>query len=230
MVVTVHQPHYLPWLGYFDKIDQADVFVVLDNVQFEKNGWQNRNKIKTAQGWQWLTVPVVHHLGQRLDEVRLDDRSHWAKKHWMTLLTNYNKAPHFSAYRDFFEAAYLMQWDTLVDVNLHFIGYLIEASGITTELQRASTMALTDEPNQRLIDICQHLGADTYLAGMGGRHYMDLNRFAEQSIEVRFQAYEHPVYTQLFGAFEPNMAVIDLLFSYGPASLDIVREGRKGSL
>ena len=85
MVVAVHQPHYLPWLGYFEKMDQADVFVVLDTVQFEKNGWQNRNKIKTAQGWQWLTVPVMHKFGQRLGQVKLDQRSDWRKKHWMAL-------------------------------------------------------------------------------------------------------------------------------------------------
>ena len=227
MIVTVHQPQYLPWLGYFDKIDQADVFVVLDNVQFEKNGWQNRNKIKTAQGVQWLTVPVHHRFGQRLDEVRLDARSHWARKHWMTLLTNYGKAPCFSMYRDFFEGAYRMEWDTLVDVSLHFISYLIQALGIKTDVQRASDMVLTEEPNQRLIEICQHLGADTYLAGIGGKQYMEVDRFTEQGIEVRFQSYEHPIYTQLFGDFEPNMSVIDLLFSCGPESLGIIRKGRK---
>ena len=227
MVVAVHQPHYLPWLGYFDKMDRADVFVVLDTVQFEKNGWQNRNKIKTARGWQWLTVPVVHRFGQRLDEVSIAHQPEWRKKHWTALRTNYGKAPYFGSHSSFFADVYQRQWERLVDLNLYLISYLTEALGIQAKIEQASTMNLSEQPSQRLVDICQALGAEAYMAGIGGKRYMDLSRFEQVGVRVGFQAFEHPVYRQLFGGFEPNMAVVDLLFNHGPASLEIIRTGRK---
>ncbi len=95
MIVSVHQPQYLPWLGYFDKIERSDIFVFLDNVQFKKNEWQNRNKIKTSEGWQWLSVPVIHKFMQKISEVKINNTVWWGKKHLNALVTNYSKAPFF---------------------------------------------------------------------------------------------------------------------------------------
>jgi len=228
MVLAAHQPHYLPWLGYFDKMDRAEVFVLLDTVQYEKNGWQNRNKIKTSKGWQWLTVPVTYKFPAKICEVRIDNKARWGKKHWQALVTNYSRAPYFDAYAGFFEETYRDTWDMLVDVNLHVLKFLKDALGIRTELKLASEMEPTrEDPNGRLVDLCLQVGADTYLAGAGGKDYMDLEAFGREGIEVVFQEYEHPVYPQLYGDFVPNLSVVDLLFNCGPESLPIIRSGRR---
>ena len=226
MIVGIHQPQYLPWLGYFDKIDRSDVFVILDNVQYKKNEWQNRNRIKTAQRWQWITVPVLYHFPQRINEVKVANGESWNRKHLNTLLTNYHKAHYFHEYLPFFEDAYAHTWEYLADVNIHLIKYFIDAIGIKTELVLASQLRLREDPTERLIDICKAVGADTYLSGRDGDKYMDLSKFWAEGIDVVFQGFYHPVYDQLFGEFEPNMSVVDLLFNYGPQSLELIRRER----
>ena len=111
LIVTIHQPQYLPWIGYFDKINQVDAFCFLDNVQFKKNEWQNRNRIKTAQGWQWLTVPVKHRFPQTIEEVEINDTVNWRRKHLQALATNYKKTPYFDEYIEFFEDVYSNEWE-----------------------------------------------------------------------------------------------------------------------
>ena len=223
MIVSIHQPQYLPWLGYFDKIDQADVFVFLDNVQYKKNEWQNRNRIKTAQGAQWLTVPVLYHFPERILEVEINRRVNWARKHLQALRTNYTKARFFKQYLPLFEALYEREWQKLVDLNVECVRCLVQALGIDTRLAVASQFELSEEPTERLIGICRAVGADAYLAGSGGRSYMDLVQFEEAGIEVQFQQFDHPVYPQLFGEFEAYLSIVDLLFNCGDESLSIVR-------
>lgn len=223
MILAAHQPQYLPWLGYFHKMDQADVFVLLDNVQYKKNEWQNRNRIKTVQGWQWLTVPVLYKFPEWINQVRINNRVDWCRKHFQALITNYSRAPFFGLYRDFFEETYRREWEMLVDLNLHLIRFLAGCLGITTELRLASDYELSQEPNRRLIELCKLLGADTYLAGQGGRDYMDLVQFEQAGVKVVFQEFNHPVYGQLYGDFLPFMSVVDLLFNQGLKSLEILR-------
>ena len=138
MIATIHQPQYLPWLGYFDKVHRADVFVLLDTVQFKKNEWQNRNRICTPQGEQWLTVPVLHDFGQKINEVKVNNRENWTKAHLKALTLNYAKAPFFKDYIPLFEEAYTRRWERLVDINIYFIKQLIEVLGIQTKVIRAS--------------------------------------------------------------------------------------------
>jgi len=227
MVVSIHQPQYLPWLGYFDKIDRADVFVFLDNVQYKKNEWQNRNRIKTAQGSQWLTVPVLYHFPERILEVEINARVNWSRKHLQALRTNYAKARFFERWFPLFEALYKREWRRLVDLNVECVQCLTQALGIDTPLRIASEFELSEEPTERLIDLCRLVGADTYLAGSGGRAYMDLPRFEAAGIEVWFQAFDHPVYPQLFGEFEPYLSIVDLLFNCGEESLSMIRGTRE---
>ena len=228
MKVAIHQPQYLPWIGYFDKMDQADCFVLLDDVQFKKNEWQNRNRIKNALGWQWLTVPVVHRFPQRLAEVRVNDAAPWSRKHLRALSMNYAAAPAFDAHRAFFQEVYGREWKLLTDLTLATLAYLVEALGIETKLVLASSLALPEreDATERLVAICQALGADTYLSGTGGRDYLDVGRFAEAGLQVHFQAFRCPIYPQRFGAFEPNLSIVDLLFNRGERSLQILRQGR----
>jgi hypothetical protein len=228
MTVAIHQPHYLPWTGYFDKMDMADLFVFLDTVQFEKNGWQNRNRIKTVAGAQWLTVPVNVKLGMRIDEVKIVNTIRWGKKHWHAIVTNYGGTPFFREHEGFFkETLVKREWEDLVDLNLSTIAYLAATLGITTESIRASEVEIEeDDPTIRLARICRALGATSYIPGAGGRNYMDVEVFETHGIQVEFQEYHPSPYSQQFGAFLPNVSVIDLLFNCGAESLDIIRQGR----
>lgn len=226
MIVAIHQPQYLPWLGYFDKIDKSDVFVLLDNVQYKKNEWQNRNRIKTARGWQWITVPVLYKFPQRIRGVRINNRVNWREKHLHALVCNYSKSPYFGDHRSFFEHTYNRNWEYLVDINTHMIKYLVKVLGITTKILIASDFSLRDHPTERLIDICKAVGADTYLSGVDGARYMDMEKFMQAKIKVIVQKFKHPIYNQLFGKFEPFMSIVDLLFNHGHESLRIIRGKR----
>lgn len=228
MRVAIHQPQYLPWLGYFDKMDQVDSFVLLDDVQFKKNEWQNRNRIKTAAGWQWLTVPVLHHSSQRISDVKINPTVSWARKHIQAVVSNYASAPFFDLHRPFFEDVYAREWDSLLELNLLTISYLVEALAIRTKLVLASSLPLPAgvEATDRLVAICKALEADTYLSGAGGKGYLELTRFDEAGIRVHFQAFHTRPYPQCFGAFIPDLSIVDLLFNCNGESLHILRQGR----
>jgi hypothetical protein len=224
MIVAVHQPQYMPWLGYFDKIDRADVFVLLDNVQFKKNEWQNRNKIKTAQGSQWMTVPVGYKYPQLINEVTINNTVRWQHKQRQSILSNYRKAPYYYYLEEFIEEIFSSHWAMISQLNIAVVRKLVALLGIDTPLFVASQIGeLPNDPDERLIALTKYFGADTYLAGRGGSQYMDLEKYSNSSIKVIFQDYKHPVYDQLFGKFEPYMSVIDLIFNHGHGSLSILR-------
>ncbi|MBU4343802.1 MAG: WbqC family protein [Desulfobacteraceae bacterium] len=224
MIVAVHQPQYLPWLGYFDKIDRADIFVLLDNVQFKKNEWQNRNRIKTAQGSQWLTVPVRYKFSQLINQVEINNRDKWQHRQRQAIISNYKKAPYWSLLEEFFEEIFLSKWQYISQLNIYVMKKLTELLGITTPIYVASELGeFPEDPDDRLIAMAKHFDADTYLAGGGGREYMNMEKYAESGIEVIFQEYRHPVYNQLFGDFKPFMSAVDLIYNHGRASLGILR-------
>ena len=224
MIVSVHQPQYTPWLGYFDKIDRADVFVLLDSVQFKKNEWQNRNKIKTAQGWQWLTVPVRYKYPQLINEVKINTAVKWQHQQRQSILSNYRKAPYYGYLEKFFEEIFSSHWELISDLNITVVQRLAALLGIDTPLYVSSQLGeLPNDPDERLIAITKYFSADTYLAGSGGSQYMDLKKYENSRQKVIFQGYKHPVYNQLFGKFEPYMSVIDLIFNHGQESLSILR-------
>lgn len=227
MIVAVHQPQYLPWLGYFDKIDRADVFVLLDTVQYKKNEWQNRNRIKAAEGWQWITVPVTYRFPQRIDEVAVNNRERWQHRQRQAIVSNYRKAPFWDDVAPFVEEILAPGWEMLAPLNIFGVKRLAAILGIETPLYVASELGeFPDDPDGRLIAITKHFGADTYLAGSGGRGYMDLARYGRSGVTVLFQEFAHPVYEQMFGAFEPCLSVVDLLFNHGGESLNILRGKR----
>jgi len=219
MIVAIHQPQYLPWLGYFDKMLKADVFVLLDDVQYKKNEWQNRNKIRTSKGWQWLTVPVQYDFKQIIYQIKIAKASNWRKDHYHSLTLHYNKAPYFKEYESFFKSTYDQQWEYLLDLNIHLIKFLQEALGIKTKLIKASELNVGLHRTEKLIEICKKLGATAYLSGAGAREYLDLKLFQQSRIQVIFQEFKCPVYNQAYPNFEPCMSAIDLLFNYGSSSL-----------
>ena len=226
MRVTIHQPQFLPWLGYLDKIDQADVFIMLDTVQFKKNEWQNRNRIRTAKGWQWLTVPVLQHFGQRIDEVLINPTVTWKAQHLRALDMHYTRAPYRDQYLPQLRELYAASWTKLSPLNEATVRWLLKAYGITTPVHSASEYRAREEPTDRLIDLCRAVGATQYLAGPGAEHYMDKPRFEAAGIRLEIQAFTHPRYRQMYELFEPNLSALDLLLIQGPDALASLRATR----
>jgi hypothetical protein len=213
----------MPWLGYFDKIVRSETFVFLDNVQFKKNEFQNRNKIKTAQGWMWLTVPVLYKYPEQIDEVKINEGIDWRKKHLRTLAINYQKAPYFHALFPEVERFYAGDSVSISEVNRESILMLLSMLGVNREIAIATALGhLPEEPSERLAAICETLRADTYLSGAGGKTYLDLKPFSKRGITVKFQEFNHPIYPQLYADFIPNLSLLDLLFNCGPDSLKIL--------
>jgi hypothetical protein len=228
MIAVIMQPTYLSWIGYFDLMDTADVFVLLDTVQFEKQAWQQRNRIKTAEGQSlWLTVPVIQNLGQKMADVKINNAIPWRRKHWGTIEQYYKRAAYWKLYSDGLAAIYSQSWENLLDLNLTMINFLKEQFGIKTELVSASTIPVSGEKVRLVTNICHYLKADVYLSPVRAADYIEKdNIFKAEGISLIYHQYEHPVYAQLYGGFMPFMSSIDLLFNEGPNNLNIIRSGR----
>lgn len=218
LVVSGHQPNYLPWLGFFDKMLQCDVFIIEDNVQFEQQGFENRNRIKTLQRVVWLTVPIEH-TGQPMliSEVKIANKAEpdWAKRHWLTLKYNYCKAHYWDEYSSFFEDAYSREWMMLIDLNMHLIKGMMRFFNIEKSLVMSSTLDVSEKKSEKVLAQVKALGGTVHLSGMGGMGYLNLERFKEEGVEVVFQDFKHPVYAQVHGEFVPNLSAVDYLFCAG---------------
>ena len=227
MRLAAHQPQYLPWLGYFDKMDRVDVFVLLDTVQYKKGEWQNRNRIRTATGWQWLTVPVHHRYPMRLLDVSIDDSAGWRRRHLLALRQAYARAPHRDAVLPRLRDLLDRPAASLAALNTESVRLLADSLGVRTPLVLASALQDdADGPDDRLIDLCRRFGCDSYLAGSGGHDYMDLEAWRRAGIAVEFQEFRHPVYTQSHPGFEPNLSAVDFLMHCGPAGSETLRAVR----
>ena len=230
MRVAIHQPHYLPWLGYLAKWAAADVFIFLDTVQYEKNGWQNRNRIKTPAGAKWLTVPVHAPMGTAITDVAVDVSQPWRERHRRAIEQAYAQAPYLGAHRDDLAAFYDEPWAQLAPLAAASAQWLARAVGITVPAHRASSLVVdAGDATGRLIALCGAVGADTYLAGRDGVAYMDLARFTEAGISVLTQTYDHPVYAQPYGDFVPLLSALDLLLTHGDDALGILLGGNSWS-
>ena len=225
MIVSINQPAYLPWLGYFQRIAQSDIHVVLDHVQFEKNSFVNRNRVGAPSGPAWLTVPVqtAGRFGNlAIEALAIDGHQPWRRKHWATLRQAYGTAPFFAEHEPFFADVYGRDWARLTDLCTAVTGYLLSALGITTPLVRSSERACEGAKDELVLALCRATGATTYLSGALGRSYLREELFADAGIAVTYQEYRHPVYPQPRDPFEPFLATVDLLFLHGPASLEIL--------
>jgi len=225
---VILQCGYIPWLGYFDQLDRADIFIIYDDTQYSKGTWRARNRIKTPQGPQWLTVPVVVNGFPLIKDVKIDEHDNWAVKHLKSIKQNYSKAPFFADYFPVFSSVYERKWEYLVDLDVEFIMRIKEALGITTRVLFSSDLKCEGERTQRLIDMCLKLGATEFIEGAAGKSYLlgqGEEAFNKNGIKITYQEYHHPIYEQLYGDFISHLSVIDLLFNHGPASLEIIREG-----
>jgi len=215
MIYSVHQPHYLPYPGYLAKVALSDVFVFLEEVQYVKREWQNRNKVKSPQGTAWLTVPVKGEYKSRICDMTIDQETNWLGKHEATLNNFYSKAEYASEIKGFLEIINRPhKW--LSELTIATTSYLLDAFGINTRRYIQSEFnPLSPNPNQRIVEIGNKLGADTYLAGIGGKNYMDVALFNEAGIEVKFLEMPIIEYPQLNGEFIPHLGSIDLLLNTG---------------
>jgi hypothetical protein len=217
--VAVLQSNYIPWKGYFDLIGLCDAFVVYDAVQYTKNDWRNRNRVKTAAGPLWLTIPVAAggNFGQRIDEARVTDQR-WRAKHWRTIAQAYARAPHFASLEATFAELYLERDDAFLSVvNRSFIDTVCTCLGIETTIHDSSEFTLAGDATERLVQLCRELAADSYLTGPAARAYLDETAFAAAGIEVEYMSYDdYPEYPQPHPPFVHEVSVLDLLFCTGP--------------
>tara|TARA_R110000824_G_scaffold393865_1_gene593271 strand:- start:285 stop:992 length:708 start_codon:yes stop_codon:yes gene_type:complete len=227
MILTIHQPEYLPWLGYFNKLMHADVYVALDNVQYRHKYFQNRNRIPTSNGECWLTVPI-HKKGSRnlcIKDIKISNNTTWSRKTWKTLCLTYRKAPYFNQYFDFFEEVYTKEWSSLSNLNLFVIENMCEFLDIKIKIIRASSFVANGSGPSLILDICKELKPEIYISGksgIAGRGPEDTG-FATEGIQVLYQDFAHSQYTQLVSPFISNMSAVDLLFNEGPNSINILK-------
>jgi hypothetical protein len=231
VIVSINQPAYLPWLGYFHRIAVSDLHIVLDHVQFEKNSFTNRNRLRTPAGSAWLTVPVrtSGRFGMLpIDQVEIADTA-WRRKHWDTMRFAYAKAPFFAVHQEFFRQLYARDWPRLAPLCEAITAELCAAFAIATPRVRSSNLGVGGQKADLVLNLCRAVGATMYLSGPLGRNYLDRAAFASAGVELAFHDYRHPEYRQAFPGFETAMSAPDLLFNYGPASAAILCSGQTGA-
>ena len=230
MIVAAHQPHYMPWLGYLDKMAKADQFVIMDDLQYEAQNYQNRQRIKLHGGAQWMTVPLERGTqADRICDKRIDNsgstRQHWQRRTWLTLEINYRRAPFWSKYADDLHAVYAQTWVSLLELDMKMLALARKWLDIRTPIVRASSLGLVGHKTDRLIDLCRKLDARCYLSGGGGSaDYLDVERMGRAGIGVIWQHFEHPRYPQRYpeAGFISHLGFIDLVLNCGDASRDLL--------
>jgi hypothetical protein len=229
MILTAHQPVYLPWLGLFHKIAMAETFVSFNRVQYLPKDWNNRNKIKTSSGNIWLTVPVLKsgHREKGIDEIEINNAIPWQRKHWRSISLNYSQAPFFAEYAPYLEGVYEKEWKYLSELNESMLQWFLDALGINVQFLKASGLDFKGTGSELVLNMCEQLGADTYIFGALGRDYAKVEEFESRGIAVEFQDYNHPEYPQRFGSFASHLSVLDLLFNCGPESLNVLMSGQE---
>ncbi len=219
--IAIIQSNYIPWKGYFELIAAVDEFILFDDVQFTKNDWRNRNKIKTAQGKQWLTVPVGQDINRRIRDVHLTD-PRWQTKHWKSLESSYRRALNFEDVASWLEPLYLNSvYTNLSQLNRRFIEIICQYLGIKTVITNSWDYTLFEGKTERLAAICLQAGGTEYLSGPSGKNYINEKVFADMNIKLTFFNYpDYPVYPQLWGEFTHGVSILDLLFNCGKKAPD----------
>jgi hypothetical protein len=227
----VHQPQYIPWLGYLHKIAQSDLFVYLDCCQYKHREFQNRNRLWTPNGELWLAVPVQvkGKREQAIKDTMIDNSQKWGKSHFDSVRHTYAKAPQWHAHAAFFEETLCAKtWDRLMDVNTAITAYFLEQFGIATPIRLESEIGTTHESTERIIELCKKTGADCYLSGNGAKAYLDEARFAQEGLRLEYQHFTHPVYPQFNnnGSFQPYMSALDAMMNVAPKDLAGMSAGK----
>ncbi len=224
-VVAIHQPECFPWLGFVDKAAQADVFVILDDAQYSKNYFNNRNKVRTAQGWSWLTIPIetAGKAEQTFAEAKMGADG-WRRKHLATWTQSYGAAKFGSRYLPFINDLYARPFTKLGEFNTTAILWLFEQFEVKAKIETSSKLGCAGTATDKLLAICKKLGATEYLSGISGKEYLEESKFKDAGIKVRYQDFHHPIYAQRFEPFIAALTSFDLLFNYGPEAAKILRD------
>ncbi len=228
MLVTIHQPEHLPWLGFVNKCDQADALVLLDNVQYRERYFQNRNRILGVNGVTWLTVPVrsKHHREKKICEIEIDNAQNWQKPYCETIRHSYQHHPHYHEHVAFFEDVCVRHWERLAELNEHIIRYCFAVLGVSTPIVRASDLDGQGASSKLLLDLCIKTNASAYLAGQLAGNYLNEAIFAARGIQVLHHHFAHPTYAQYKrDDFSSHLSALDLLMNCGTQSLEIIRSG-----
>jgi hypothetical protein len=214
--VAIVQSNYIPWKGYFDLIASVDEFIIFDEVQYTRRDWRNRNKIKTSQGIQWLTVPVKvkgKYL-QKISETKIDGVD-WIGKHWKSLEINYSKAPHFDLISEWLKPLYYVSDGYLSELNVSIIRGICNFLDIKTKICNSKDFELIDDRSERLAHICEQAGADKYVSGSSAKNYLEEKFFLDRGIRIEWMNYSgYKEYPQLWGGqFVHEVTILDLLFN-----------------
>jgi hypothetical protein len=232
MIVTMHQPNFLPWAGFFYKMSKADLFVYADDLGFSRGSYTQRVKIKSRTGPRWLTLPLVHtgSVSEPILQVRIGGWNDWRERVLGPLKGNYLHYPHYKPYGEKIAEIIMTAPDNLAEFNIQLIAYLAEAVGITTPTVRSSTLGVPPTPSATdwIITVAKKVGADVFLSGFGGANYQDEPAYAKAGIRLLYTDFQHPVYPQKEGGgFFPGLSIVDLVFNCGPGSGEILRSARK---
>jgi len=215
MKVSIHQPNYIPWAGYFYKIYKSDVFVFLDDVQYSNEGMHNYHYLKTPQVLLRLKIPVDYHFGDEICAVRTKDELHWKEKHLQLLEANYKKAPYFKEVSEDFKAILTIDYPNMAALNIEIIRYFARKLNITTQFVNASSLSIDSHREEKVISICKSLFATEYLSGTGARSYQKEENFTNEGIKLTYINYQPVEYRQLWGDFHANVSILDYLMNCG---------------
>lgn len=219
MILAIHQPEFLPWLGFFDKMNKCDNYIILDNVQFAKNNFQNRNRLIDQNGTIfWSTVPVLKtgYMDKQIKDMLIDQKKPWARKNWARISASYCKHPFFKCFCDELESIFAKDFTFLIDLNMALIRFFCRELKINKPIIRSSSLQVNGKRDELLLSICQSQGANTYLSGPTGRQYLKEDLFRKENIKIQYHEFEPPYYSA--PSFKPYLSVLDLLFNHGPES------------
>ena len=232
MRATIYQPSYLPWAGYFGMIDLVDIFVFFDDVQFVKDSWHRRNKIKFDDSEKWISVPVIKNFGQKINQTRINNSINWKNDHSNKIFSYYKNAEFYDKYESMIHSYYEKDWECLVDLNTWVIKDLSKMLGVKMpQFVRSSEIeGITSQKTDRILDILEKLGVDETIVGPTARKYTEKEKFIDKNIELYWYDFNHPVYPQLGEEFTPYLSVIDLLFNTGKDAINYIRKGTSNAL
>jgi hypothetical protein len=220
MILSAHQPQYLPYLGFWHKLLNSDIHVIFDDVKFTRGAFINRNRIKNAKGWEWLTIPVKR-VDCKISEL-IAVNSKWRVKHLKSLKTNYSRAQHFDDHIKYFEGFYNKDSGNVSDINTTLIKDISKMLGIKTKIIMLSDVDVEGDSTERIVNLCSVLKCHTYLSGTGGKDYLDESLFQSSGVKLVYQDFKHPTHPQLFGKFIPNLSIVDSLLNCGKGTTDLI--------
>jgi len=221
---VILQPNFIPWRGYFDLIQKADIFVFMDDVQYTSRDWRNRNKIKTSNGLKWLTVPIKQvQRDQLINSVEIDYSNNWQKKHFQAIKTSYSKAKYFNDFEDLLVSIYNQKTKYLVDLDINAIEWICRYLNFDTKFYRSSKFLFHGKKQERILEMCSYFNITHYITGPSAKSYINPEIFEKNKITLEFQEYQYCNYHQLFGPFEGGVSILDLLFNCGPRSIDYLK-------